>query len=112
MANRIYNKYRNTKIISNGIKYDSKKESRRGNELKLLEKSGIIKDLKMQVKFELQPSYKFKGKTIRSINYIADFTYIQNGELIVEDVKGIQTDSFKIKKKIFEYKYGIEINII
>ena len=70
-------KYRNKRTEYDGIKFDSIKEKNYYIKLKLLEKSGKIKDLKLQVKFELQPSFKFKGKTIRAINYVADFTYYE-----------------------------------
>ena len=103
------NKYHNKKVIVDNIKFDSKKEARRYNELKLLEKAGIIKNLQRQVKYELQPSFKYNGKTIRAINYIADFVYEKDGELIVEDVKGIKTDIYKLKKKMLLYIFNIEI---
>jgi len=71
----------------------------------------------LQVKYELQPSYKIGNKKIRSINYIADFVYykiykrggIEIREQIIEDCKGYKTQIYKIKKKMFEYKYGMEI---
>lgn len=100
------NKYRNRKTIVDGIKFDSKAEARRYVELKLMEDTGHIKNLKLQPKFELQPKYKNnKGKTVRAITYIADFSYIENGKSIVEDVKGVETKEFKLKKKLFENKY-------
>lgn len=98
-------KYKAKKVVIDGIKFDSQKEGSHYQELKLLEKRGIIKNLKLQTRFELQPSYKKNGKTIRAINYIADFTYFLNGKLIVEDTKGFRTEVYKLKKKIFEYKY-------
>lgn len=99
------NKYKNKKAIYDGITFDSIKEKNRYVALKQMEKLGIIKNLQLQVKFELQPSFKYNGETIRSINYIADFTYYQDGKYIVEDVKGIRTKEYKIKKKLFLYKY-------
>lgn len=107
--NEKQNKYKNKKIVYNNIRFDSKKEYAYYIKLKMLEDSGIIQDLKRQVKYELQPSYKFKDKTIRAINYIADFEYIENGIKHIIDVKGIRTEVYKIKKKLFEYKYNIEI---
>ncbi len=100
-------KYRNEKTIIDGIKFDSKLEARRYYELKLLQRAKEIKDLRRQVKFELQPSYKKKNKTIRSIDYVADFVYydIKKGKTIIEDTKGFKTEIYKLKKKIFEYKY-------
>lgn len=109
-----YNKYRNKKIEIDGIVFDSIKESVRYKELRLLERAGLIKNIKMQTSFELQPSFKKNGKTIRAITYRADFDYItKDGRHIIEDVKGMETPEFKLKKKIFEYKYPeLEIKII
>ena len=102
-------KYKNKKIVYNGIKFDSKKEYAYYIKLKLLEDSNKIQELKRQVKYELQPSYRFKDKTIRAINYIADFEYIQDGVKHIVDTKGFRTEVYKLKKKMFEYKYNIEI---
>jgi len=103
------NKYHNKKIIIDGIKFDSIREGKRYQELKLLQRVGIIENLELQKEFELQPSYKKNGKTIRKISYIADFCYYENGKYIVEDVKGMHNDVYKLKKKLFEYKYDFEI---
>lgn len=101
------NKYGNHKIIVDGIKFDSKLEAHRYMELKLLEKAKIIKELKLQVPFELIPSYKKNGKTIRAIKYIADFVYYDNEkkQQVIEDTKGMKTKEYMLKKKIFEYRY-------
>ena len=103
----MYNKYSNKKVILDDIKFDSKREGNRYMELKLLEKSGLIKELELQKEFELQPSFKKNGKTYRKITYKADFYYFDNhlGKYIVEDVKGFKTDVYKLKKKLFEFKY-------
>lgn len=109
------NKYHNKKVEYDGIKFDSVKEKNRYIGLKQLERLGVIQNLQRQVKYELQPSFKLNGKTIRSITYIADFVYIQDGVEVIEDVKGskyMETEAFKIKKKMFEYKYGKEIKVI
>lgn len=99
-------KYGNVKTVtSDGIKHDSEKEAQRWCELKLLERAGIIKDLKRQVEFELIPK---QGKE-SPVRYIADFVYIENGKKVVEDVKGIRTDVYKIKKKMMLYFHGIRI---
>lgn len=102
------NKYHNTKVIYNGIKFDSKKEAERYKELKLLEKVGVISDLELQSKFLLQPGYvNAKGEKIRPIYYVADFYYYDNElkKYVVEDTKGVKTDVYKLKKKMFEYQY-------
>lgn len=102
-----FNKYRNNKVIVDDIEFDSKKEANRYKELKLLEKYGKINDLKLQPKFLLQESFKKNGKTYRAIHYIADFSYydIENKNYVVEDTKGMKTEVYKLKKKMFEYKY-------
>lgn len=103
------NKYKNKHVEYHGIKFDSKKEGTYYLKLKAMEELGIIKDLKLQVKFELQPSFKFNGKTIRAINYIADFTYYdENNKYHIVDTKGVKTEVYKIKKKMMQYK-GYEI---
>lgn len=53
-----YNKYGNIKTVIDGIKFDSKRESERYLELKLLEKAGEISDLKLQPRFILQHGFK------------------------------------------------------
>ena len=79
----------------------------------MLERAGEISDLELQPRFLLQESFKKNGKTYRKIDYVADFKYIENGKTIVEDVKGLQTDVFKIKHKLFEKKYPkLELRII
>ena len=100
-------KYSAVKTEINGIKFDSKKEARRYKELKILEKADEIKSLELQPRFLLQEKFKYNGKTIRKIEYIADFRYIDvKGNTVVEDVKGMKTEVYKIKKKIFLKKYG------
>lgn len=100
------NKYRNIKTIVNGIKFDSKAEAERYIVLRTAQNNGEITDLKLQPQFQLQPKYiNNKGKTIRAITYKADFSYYIRGTLIVEDVKGMETKEFKLKKKMLEYKY-------
>lgn len=108
------NKYRNKKTVYNGIKFDSKREENRYKELKLLEQGKYITHLKLQPKFELQAKYtNNKGEHIRAINYKADFKYIEHGQVVVEDVKGMETKEFKIKKKMFEFKYpDIDFRIV
>lgn len=102
-------KYHNKKCEYKGLKFDSLKERNHYIVLEHLEKTGQIKELKLQVKFELQPSFKLNGKTIRAINYIADFTYLKDGVLVVVDTKGFRTKDYLLKKKMFQYKYGMDI---
>lgn len=99
------NKYRNKKVIVDGISFDSKKEAARYKELRMLERAGIILNLQLQVPFELIP--KQDGE--RACTYKADFVYEQNGKKVVEDTKGMKTDVYKIKRKLMLYRYGIKI---
>lgn len=98
-------KYRNKKTQVDMYVFDSVLEARRYKQLALLERAGEIKNLKLQVPFLLQESFRKNGKTYRKIEYIADFVYEEKGQTIIEDTKGIKTDVFKIKQKLFEYKY-------
>ena len=102
-------KYNNKKIAVDGIIFDSKKEAARYSELKILLKAGLIFDLELQPVYEIQPSYKRQGKTVRAIKYLADFRYKENGKMVVEDVKGFKTDMYKLKKKLVEYKFDVII---
>lgn len=105
------NKYHNRKTKG----FDSAKEWRRNQELETLQRAGEISELKRQVPFTLMPSYTISDettkqgfRTVREIRYIADFTYrLKNGKRIIEDVKGIQTDVFKIKRKLLERKIAL-----
>lgn len=102
-------KYRNDPCEYNGIRFPSKKEMNRFRQLSLLERAGEISDLKLQVPFELQPSFKHNGKTIRAIKYVADFTYLdKDGKIHIEDTKGFRTREYELKKKMMLYK-GWEI---
>ena len=112
----VNSKYHNKHIEIDGINFSSKKEASRYFELKLLLKAGVISDLELQPEFELQPKYIKNKKTIRAIKYIADFRYNdEKSNLIIEDVKSsatFKTDVYKLKKKMFEYKYPLTITEI
>lgn len=103
------NKYKNKKVVIDNILFDSKKEANYYTYLKLLEKAGKIKNLELQKKFILQDKFNLNGKTYRAITYVADFVYEEKGQTHVVDTKGYRTEVYKIKKKLFMKKYGIEI---
>lgn len=107
-------KYHNKKVKYDGCTFDSIREKNYYIKLKLLEKAGKIKELELQKEYELQPSYKLNNKTSRKITYRADFTYktTEDNKIHVIDVKGFRTDVYRLKKKLFEYKYKIEIEEI
>ena len=106
-------KYGNRKTVLDGIKFDSKKEALRWMELKMLEKAGKISDLERQVKYVLIPAQYLDGKLIeRQCAYIADFRYLENGQVVVEDTKGVRTKDFIIKRKLMLKVYGIAVKEI
>jgi hypothetical protein len=122
-------KYYNTKTkTSDGLVFDSSKEARRWEQLKLLERAGEISELERQVPFELIPAqyetYERYGKNGRRLKdgercvekactYVADFTYVttDKGELIVEDTKSeaTRTKEYVIKRKLMRLIHGIAI---
>ena len=103
------NKYHNTKVIYNGIKFDSKKEKSRYIELKQLEKAGIIKELELQPKFLLLDTIHYKDITYPKTYYKADFKYkTKDGVEIIEDVKSKITSkdkTYRLKIKMLLTKY-------
>ena len=101
------NKYRAKKVKDGDLVFDSRKEYRRWQELLLMEKAGVIKGLRRQVKYELLP--RVPGKWTRPVTYIADFVYYEGKKEIVEDVKGYRTDVYKLKKRLMWVVHGIEI---
>lgn len=118
-VNEPTNKYQAQKCEFNGEKFDSRKELAHYLELRLLERSGEITDLRRQVKFELIPAQKDeKGKCLeRAVTYIADFVYKdKQGITVVEDVKGYKEGGaysvFTIKRKLMLYFHGIRIKEI
>lgn len=95
--------------------YDSKREYNRSVVLKMLEKQGTITDLHEQVQYILCPKQTgvgFNRKEIclrREMSYIADFVYVRDGVVIVEDTKGYKTAEYKRKKRLMKMVHGIEI---
>lgn len=122
-----YNKYSNIKTrASDGTEFDSRREAMRWEQLLLLERGGVIKDLQRQVKYELIPAqyetyerYSKNGKRLKdgkrlvekACDYVADFVYIDNetGKSVVEDTKGYRTRDYTIKRKLMLWKHGIRI---
>ena len=127
----MHSKYHAKKTVLDGITFDSRKEARRYSELKLLEKAGRIKDLRLQVPFELIPAQrepdqvgkrggKVKGKVIeRAVVYKSDFVYLERLDIpftdeekwveVVEDTKGVKTKEYILKRKMMLYFHGIRI---
>ena len=109
-------KYNNTPAERSGekanLRFDSKREAARYDELMLMLKAGEIEDLRLQREFTLIEAYTTPdGQHIRAERYKADFTYLRDGQLVVEDVKSkaTRTVAYRIKKKQMLEKYGITI---
>lgn len=104
------NKYHAVKTEVNGVIYDSKKESRRGQWLDDLQKAGKIKELERQKRFQLIEPFNYHGKKYQGVTWVADFYYFDNekGKYIAEDVKSKITRKkaeYRIKIKLFMLKY-------
>ena len=103
-------KYGSRKDTRGELRFDSKKEARRYDELMVMLRAGIISDLRLQ--FTLQESYITEtGERIRAIRYTADFSYKFGGKLVVEDVKSkpTRTKEYLRNHKFMRSKFGIEI---
>lgn len=122
-------KYHNEPTTVNGIKFDSKKEARRYEELMVMLHAGEIRNLRLQAQYTLQESFITpEGTRIRAIKYVADFAYEKRGVMrrggpcdpvgveqywhpVVEDVKSraTKTPQYEMKKKMMYEKFRIEI---
>lgn len=97
-------KYQNWKTVVDGITFDSAKEARRYGELKLLQRAGQISGL------AIQPTYRIVVNNCLVCTYKADFTYLDAEKgLVVEDVKGMKTPVYRLKKKLMLAVHGVEI---
>ena len=120
-------KYNSKKCVVAGVEFDSKKEAKRYSELILMQRAGIIKELKRQVKFVLIPAqyetyerYGKNGKRLKDgkrllekeVAYIADFAYTEDCKQVVEDTKGFETKDYIIKRKLMLFVHGIRIKQI
>ena len=106
------NKFKNMPTEVEGYQFDSLGEAERYLDLKLMEQAGVISDLvcdKKQLVFVLLPAFvDGDGEHQRSLTLTVDFTYVEDGRKIAEDFKGIQTDVFKLKAKLFRWRFSNE----
>lgn len=102
-------KYHAKKTTVDGITFDSRREADRYLVLKGMEDDGAIEDLRRQVRYELVPAFDVDGKHYRPVYYVADFVYVEDGKEVVEDVKGMRTDVYRLKSKLFARRYGMSI---
>ncbi len=98
-------KFHNKPVVKDGIRFASQKEGRRYDELRLLERGGAIRDLRLQVRYPL----KVNGLLV--CTYVPDFVYhdITADREIVEDAKGVRTREFITKSKLFEAIHGFKV---
>ena len=103
-------KYRNRRTTVDGIRFDSKAEAKRYTQLITLQNLGEISGLMRQHSYVLVPGGRWQnGKAYSAVKYVADFVYTQDGKIVVEDVKGMKTQLYMLKKKLMKQVYGIEI---
>lgn len=101
---------RSTPVIIDGVKFDSKAEGRRYQELCLLEQADEIHHLKCHPRFELFNTFKnVAGKTVRGAHYTADFQYYEGMDCIVEDVKSpaSRTQVYQLRVRLFQWTYPL-----
>lgn len=96
-------KYGAKKTVVDGITFDSQAEATRYSVLKIVQASGLITDLRLQVPYQITVN----GKKV--CRYVADFVYSENGKEVVEDVKGMKTPVYNLKKKLMEAVFGVVI---
>lgn len=105
-------KFGNEKTTVDGVKFDSRVEATRWQQLEMMEKAGIITNLRRQVAFELAPPVKLNGKTKPALRYFADACYTEDGIDVVEDTKSPSTKKtaiYRAKKHLMATVHGIEI---
>ena len=96
-------KYHALKTEVDNIKFASRREAARYSQLKLLEASGAISNL------ELQPKFPIVVNGVKICTYIADFQYVETGAKVIEDSKGFRTPVYRLKKKLMQAVYDIDI---
>ena len=99
-------KYHAVPTVVQGIRFDSKAEARRFEVLRALEDAGKIADLR------LQPAFRCVVNGTLICTYRADFSYVRDGRVVVEDVKGVETREFKIKRKMVAALHGVTVETI
>lgn len=100
-------KHGNKRVTIDGIEFRSQMEGRRYVQLKVMQQAGAISDLKWQ-----EPTFNFRHNGVWIASYTPDFTYTENGQYVVEDVKGYPNDRYPMKKKMMLAFYGVKIREI
>ena len=103
-------KYNARKTKVDNIIFDSMAEARRYGELKLMYEAGVIHKLKVHPRYVLLEPFTVKGIRYRGVTYVSDFEYIENGVIVVEEIKGAKTQVWRLKEKLFMDRYGDKID--
>ena len=97
-------KYGNRKVEVDGFLFDSKREANRYSELRLMQMAGVITELECQPRFDLYVNDAYLGF------YRGDFRYVdRKGNIVVEDVKGVRTPVYRLKKKLMKAIHSIDV---
>lgn len=104
-------KYHAQPVTIDGQRFDSKKESVRWGWLRMRERIGEIRELRLQVRFPIHMVNLITGEITDCGAWLADFVYqdVASGAMVVEDVKGFRTAAYRLKKKLVEAQYGITV---
>jgi hypothetical protein len=106
-------KYKSKTVEIDGHVFQSKIEANYYEHLKWLLEHKEIKSFSLQPRYLLLDKFRKNGKTYRKMEYIADFeVHHLDGSIEVVDVKGVETEAFKIKRKLFEHKYPYKLSLV
>ena len=108
-------KYGNKKTVTpDGVKFDSRAEAGRWGHLCMQLRAGEISELRRQVAYELVPAVKYSdaSRVKKAIHYVADFVYVEKGVEVIEDVKGVLTTEFKLKRHLMKALLGLEVRLV
>ena len=108
-------KYGAKKVTIDGITFDSKAEGRYYEHLQKLKKTGVVEDFEMQKVFTLLDrfAHPHTGRIVRAVTYRADFeVYYTDGRVEVVDIKGFMTPEFRIKAKMFMFRYQVPLLVV
>ena len=113
MSRMSRNKYGARKVVVDGETFDSQREANRWRELNVLQRAGLISELKRQVRYELAPGVRIDGeKRARpALRFTVDFQYVEHGELVVEDSKGFADTAFRIRQHLMKSVHNIDVRI-
>lgn len=101
------NKHGNVHTWVDGIRFHSGIEARHYQSLKIAEGAGLISELRLQPRYELQAKFTdSSGIRYRAVHYVGDFEFLRkDGKRICADSKGIEAAGFRVKFKLAIKKY-------